>query len=92
MAGFFDKVEKFQTADTSSNVFGFFEKMVPKYLYDPNSPVRNEDLYLPYVSRLAVSEYSDPDLKPSYSFETQMCSLNMIGSPAADFIFTDLAG
>ena len=92
MAGFFDMVEKFQTADTSSNVFGFFEKMVPKYLYDPNSPVRNEDLYLPYVSRLAVSEYSDPDLKPSYSFETQMCSLNMIGSPAADFIFTDLAG
>ena len=87
MAGFFDKVEKFEAADTSSNVFGFFEKMVPKYLYDPNSPVRNEDLYLPYVSRLAVSEYSDPDLKPSYSFETQMCSLNMIGSPAADFIF-----
>ena len=92
MAGFFDKVEKFQASDTSSNVFGFFEKMVPKYLYDPNSPVRNEDLYLPYVSRLAVSEYSDPDLKPSYSCETQMCSLNMIGSSAADFTFTDLAG
>ena len=92
MAGFFGKVEKFQAADTSSNVFAFFEKMVPKYLYDPNSPVRNEDLYLPYVSRLAASEYSDPDLKPSYSFEAGMCSLNMIGSPAADFTFTDLAG
>ncbi len=92
MAGFFDKVEKFQAADTSSNVFGFFEKMVPKYLYDPNSPVRNEDLYLPYVSRLAVSEYSDPDSRPSYSFEAKMCSLNMIGSPAADFTFTDLGG
>lgn len=92
MAGLFGKVEKFQAADTSSNVFAFFEKMVPKYLYDPNSPVRNEDLYLPYVSRLAASEYSDPDLKPSYSFEAGMCSLNMIGSPAADFTFTDLAG
>ncbi len=92
MAGFFDKVEKFQAADTSSNVFGFFEKMVPKYLYDPNSPVRNEDLYLPYVSHLAVSEYTDPDSKPAYSFEARMCSLNMIGSPAADFTFTDLAG
>ncbi len=92
MAGFFDKVERFEAADTSSNVFEFFEKMVPKYLYDPNSPMRNEDLYLPYVSRLAVSEYSDPDLKPSYSFEAGMCSLNMIGSPAADFTFTDLCG
>ncbi len=92
MAGFFDKVERFEAADTSSNVFEFFGRMVPKYLYDPNSPVRNEDLYLPYVSRLAVSDYSDPDLKPSYSFEARMCSLNMIGSPAADFTFTDLHG
>ena len=92
VADFFDKIEKFEAADTSSNVFEFFEKMVSKYLYDPNSPVRNEDLYLPYVSRLAVSEYSDLDSRPSYSFETKMCSLNMIGSPAADFTFTDLSG
>ena len=40
MAGFFDKVEKFEAADTSTNVFEFFEEMVPKYLYDPNSPER----------------------------------------------------
>lgn len=92
MAGFFDKVEKFEAADTSTNVFEFFEEMVPKYLYDPNSPVRNEDLYLPYVSRLAVSDYVDPDMKLAYDHDAQMCSLNMIGSPAADFTFTDLAG
>ena len=92
MAGFFDKVEKFEAADTSTNVFEFFEEMVPKYLYDPNSPVRNEDLYLPYVSRLAVSDYVDPDMKPAYDHDAQMCSLNMIGSPAADFTFTDLGG
>lgn len=92
MAAFFDKVEKFQSADTSSNVFGFFEKMVAKYLYDPNSPVRNEDLYLPYVSRLAVSPFVDPEMRPAYDHDAKMCSLNMIGSPAADFTFTDLSG
>ena len=92
MADFFDKVERFEAADTSSNVFEFFEEMVPKYLYDPNSPVRNEDLYLPFVSRLAASEYVDPDMKPAYDHDSRMCSLNMIGSPAADFIFTDLSG
>ena len=92
MASFFDKVEKFQSADTSSNVFAFFEKMVAKYLYDPNSPVRNEDLYLPYVSRLAVSELVDPEMRPAYDHDARMCSLNMIGSPAADFTFTDLSG
>ena len=92
MASFFDKLEKFQSADTSSNVFGFFEEMVPKYLYDPNSPVRNEDLYLPYVSRLATSELVDPDMRPAYDHDARMCSLNMIGTPAADFTFTDLSG
>lgn len=92
MAAFFDKVEKFESADTSSNVFEFFGKMVSKYLYDPNSPVRNEDLYLPYVSRMAVSDFVEPDMRPSYDQEAKMCSLNMIGTPAADFTFTDLSG
>ncbi len=92
MAGFFDKVEKFQAADTSSNVFGFFEEMVPKYLYDPNSPVRNEDLYLPYVSGLAVSAFVDPEMRLSYSYNVKLCSLNKVGTPAADFTFTDLSG
>lgn len=92
VAAFFDKLEKFQSADTSSNVFGFFEEMVQKYLYDPNSPVRNEDLYLPFVSRLAVSDLVDPDMKPAYAHDVKMCSLNMIGTPAADFTFTDLSG
>ena len=92
MAGFFDKVEKFQAADTSSNVFDFFEEMVPKYLYDPNSPVRNEDLYLPYVSGLAASAFVDPEMRRSYSYNVKLCSLNKIGTPAADFTFTDLSG
>ena len=47
---------------------------------------------MPYVSRLAVSDYVDPDMKPAYDHDAQMCSLNMIGSPAADFTFTDLGG
>ncbi len=92
MASFFDKVEKFEAADTSSNVFEFFEKIVSKYLFDPNSPARNEDLYLPYVSRLSKSEFTDPDKRQSYAYEAKMCSLNMIGTQAADFTFTDLAG
>lgn len=92
MTGFFDRLEKFQQTNTSSNVFGFFLEMVPKYLYDPNSPVRDEDLYLPFVSRLAVSDLVAEDMKPAYSYEARMCSLNQVGSPAADFTFTDILG
>lgn len=89
---FFDAVERFQAADTSSNVFSFFEKTVSRYLYDPNSPVRNEDLYQPYVSGLASSAFVSEGMKPAYGHDARMCSLNQTGTVATDFIFTDLAG
>lgn len=89
---FFNKVEGYSAAHPSSNVFAFFEKMVPKYLYDPNSPVRDEDLYLPYVEGLASSSFVSDDLKPAYSHDARMSSLNQVGTQATDFSFTDLRG
>jgi len=92
MDAFFTKVEKFQAADTSSNVFSFFEKMVAKYLYDPNSPVRNEDIYQPYVARLSKSRFTDEGMQMAYEHDAEMCQLNRVGTPAADFAFTGLNG
>lgn len=89
---FFSLVERFQTANPSSNVYSYFEKQVEHYLYDPNSPVRDEDLYQVYVSRLAESELTDEDMKWAYSHDSQMCLLNQVGTRAADFVFTDLRG
>ena len=88
----FNKIEEYSAAHPSSNALSFFEKMVPKYLYDPNSPVRDEDLYLPFVEGLAASELVSEDLKPAYSHDARMCSLNQVGTRAADFSFTDLGG
>lgn len=92
MASFFKKIEVFEAADTSSNIFGFFESKVPHYLYDPNSPLRDEDLYLPFVRGLSVSEYVSEDLKPAYAHDAAMCSLNQAGQGAADFSFTEANG
>lgn len=89
---FFDRIEKLQAADTASNVFAYMEKTVTRYLYDPNSPVRDEDLYLPFVTRLAKSAFTDEGMKLAYSHDVEMCSLNRCGTPAADFSFTDLSG
>ena len=92
MSGLFSSVERFGKENDSSNVFGFFEKMVPKFLYDPNSPYRDEDLYLPYVSGLSVSDLVSEDMRQAYSYDASMCSINRAGTPAADFSFTDLKG
>ena len=92
VGAFFRKVNDFQKANPSSDVFGYFQEMVPKYLYDPNSPVRDEDLYRPYALGLVSSDLVSEDLKPAYSREAEMCALNQVGTPAADIRFTTLGG
>lgn len=92
VASLFGKAEAAELRDTASNVFETITDDVVKYLYDPNSPVRNEEFYLPYVSGLSVSAAVSEDMKPAYGYEARMCSLNRIGTPAADFEFTDRRG
>ncbi len=92
MRQFFSKVEARQAADTVSHVFLLMEEIVSKYLYDPNSPVRDEDLYLPYVEGLANSPYTREAARPGYAYEARMCALAPVGSVAPDFRFTDARG
>ena len=88
----FDKIEAKQMADTLSNVYDVFGKLADRYLYDPNSPFRNEDIYQPYLEKMAASPLTDPDMAASYAYEAKLCSLNAVGTQAADFRFTDAAG
>ena len=92
MDAFFQKVNDFQAKNPSSNVYEYFLRMVGKYLYDPNSPVRNEDLYLPFVKGLSESPFVPEGMRQAYAHDASMCSLNQAGTVATDFIFTDLGG
>jgi len=92
MAILFSKVEAAQTADPQSNVLSLFSTFAEHYLYDPNSPFRNEELYYPFVKGLAESPLTDPDQAASYAFIARNCSLNSFGKPAADFSFRDVNG
>ena len=88
----FRESENRERLDTSSNVFETMTKFMEKYLYDPNSPVRNEELDLPYVEGLSKSELVPLEMRPAYSYDASMCSLNRIGTKAADFTFVDIYG
>ena len=92
MRHFFSQVETRHAADTSQHVFLLMEQIVVRYFYDPNSPVRNEDLYLPYVEGLATSPYTREEARPGYAYEARMCALAPTGSVAPDFRFTDVRG
>ena len=88
----FSKVEACQAADTASLFYLRFTEMVEKYLYDPNSPLRNEDLFLPFVRKLADCPYTDSLMHTGYAYEAKMCALTPAGSIAPDFQFKDIRG
>ena len=92
MTALLQRLEAFQEAHPEGNVFKETSALVSHYFYDPNSPVRSEDLYLPFVKGLAASAYIDPAYKMGYEWDAKMCALNRIGTPAADFVFIDTAG
>lgn len=88
----FDRVVACEKKDTTSNLFEAMTDIMHKYLYDPNSPMRNEDFYGPYVAKLSQSEFVEEGMRQAYTFDAKMCSLNRVGTKAADFRFSDVKG
>ena len=88
----FRNISAVEARDTSSNVFETVSRLTSLYLYDPNSPYRNEDYYFPFVRGLAGSGFTPEERKPGYAYDARMCSLNRVGTKAADFSFSDRDG
>lgn len=89
---FYSQIEKMEMRDDSSSAFEETVKLVAKYLYNENSPVRNEDIYGALAEKLATSPCVSDDLRPSYEFEARTCALNKVGTKATDFKMTDRNG
>ncbi len=92
MSAFFDQLERYQAADTTSNVFDWMSDAVEYYLFDPNSEIRSEELFLPFVSKLAVSPFAKETLRTRYAHAAVVCATNRPGMKAADFRFLDAGG
>ncbi|MGP1526559.1 MAG: DUF5106 domain-containing protein [Candidatus Cryptobacteroides sp.] len=90
ISAFFNKIEENNRIDTSSNILNAISMIVAKYFYDPNSPLRNEDIYLPYIQKLASSELTPESMRQAYLYDAKMCALNQVGSKSANFEFTTL--
>lgn len=70
------------------DVYDLVTGLADKYLYDPNSPLRNEELYITVLE----SQIADPDLEEIYKVapreRLRMALKNRPGDRAADFSFT----
>lgn len=92
ISSFFSKIEKYQHSVPASNLFDIVCEAVEYYLYDPNSEIRDEDLYLPFITGRCASSLTPDSLRVSLGFAARMCTLNQKGTKAADFRFVDASG
>ena len=92
VAKLYDRSLACEKRNPSSNVFETFVMLAEMYFYDPNSPLRNEEYYLPFVSRYASYEGLSEVERKKYERDARLCALNRIGTKATDFRFCDKSG
>lgn len=88
----FDMVSAAQAREPGSNIFDRTNELIEKYLYNPNSPVRDEDIYGAWAERLSTSSLVSEGMRAAYARDARMCAMNSVGTKAADFVFMDRNG
>lgn len=82
-----------EAAEAAGNpTFARFLDLCEKYFYDPNSPMRNDELYIPVLEYIIASpSVAEIDrLRPQNLLE--MALKNRTGTKAADFTYTVFSG
>ena len=77
---------------TSQAVFGHFSRLLEKYLYYPDSPLRNEELYIDVLAYYMQDERLDPVDKVKFQYQLSMLYKNRLGHTAENFNFVTPSG
>ena len=72
----------------SSSMFSYFTGLYEKYLYDPNSPIRNEELYIPVLDYVIHSTSLKEINKIRPRHQLEIARKNRPGHQATDFTYT----
>ncbi|MGB4591746.1 MAG: DUF5106 domain-containing protein, partial [Bacteroidales bacterium] len=81
-------IDKAEKADTvQKQVLFAFNDMAEHYFHHPNSPFRDDELYIPVLEYFVSSPLPDTLEKARPSFLLNWAYKNRVGSPATDFHF-----
>ena len=81
-----------QQASSSRPMMDFFLFLAETVLHDPNSPLRNDELYIPVLEAQLAAPWYDEYERIAPAFDLEMVRKNRIGHPAADFCYTTADG
>ncbi len=79
-------------AEIDTAMYVHFITLFEKYLYDPNSPFRNEDFYIPVLKGITGSTILNNEKKSVYEFQLEMAMKNRVGEKANNFTYTLASG
>lgn len=81
-----------ERASQSKPMLSRFYEMARPVLYDPNSPLRNDELLIPVLECVTESPLFDRYEKLGPAFDLRLARQNRIGKPANDFRYTLASG
>lgn len=79
-------------ASTSRRMLDYFSKMAEVVLHDPNSPLRNDEFYIPVLEAQLRAPWYDEYERIAPQYDLQMARQNRLGQPANDFRYTLASG
>lgn len=82
----------FLQAEKEKKCYHFLIEMADKYLYDPNSPLRNEELYISVLDALIASPILSDTEKILPQSRHELAQKNRVGTQAIDFTYTLASG
>lgn len=74
--------------ETEKKVFDYITGLADKYLYDPNSPLRNEEFYIPVLEAMISSSVLPETEKIRPQARIEMAYKNRVDTKALDFTYT----
>ena len=84
--------EVFAQAEKEKKCYLYMAELADKYLYDPNSPMRNEELYVSVLNAMLASPILDETEKIRPEARRELALKNRIGTKAMNFIYTLASG
>lgn len=79
-------------AEASRPMLDFFAYVTEGVLHDPNSPMRNDELYIPILEVLVDSPLYDEYDRIAPAWDLEIARQNRIGKVANDFVYTLASG
>lgn len=84
--------ETIERTNADKKVFEYITELADKYLYDPNSPLRNEEFYIPVLEAMVASPVLEEIEKVRPKARLELAHKNRVGTKAMDFTYTLASG